>query len=786
VITLDSKAFVDEAEALLAAIRGGVLVHVQDGVRPAHLKVPLDYARLLNNYATEVDDDQVKGAAEALEMWLSMLAAESEAISQTRTNSLLDQISELEKALLAYRSKVSEGAPDLAEFLDESFETLQVNKGSSSTQHPPVLQNGAIRTLEPELVTVVVEDAVVPELPYSGPPETDPEILEVFGDETESLLESIQTNLRTLSESPSDRKALWEIKKNAHTLKGAASIVGLKKLSKLAHRVEDLLDRLSERNTDSDVSLVRLLGDTADCFKALSSGRDSAGIDSRVVSLHRRLDAALNAVSQSAENIPPPAPRKPPSASTLRNTNSGASARKAGSPIVRVSLERLDELVRNVTDLVASQSSFEQRFAAFGRQLDETHNNSLRLQKAMGKLEALNTNDSSKTDAPNGDSKQIMYELAETARDATLIYTELDKVRQNLSTLNAGQRALIDEIQERLMRLRNVEFGTIANRLQRTVRVTCDEEGKDAELIIENGRLEIDTQVIDALIEPLLHLLKNAVVHGIEWPETRRMLGKSELGKITVRVGNKGSNVVISVTDDGRGIAFRPLLEKAVASNLISRVEAEQMTPDRIRELIFLPGLTTAEKLSLNAGRGVGMSIVRESVAAAGGVISIETWPQKGTTFSIRIPRPFAEGPAPEHTEISPFEVMSNELSVLIVDDSPSVRLMTSRTIAKAGWHFETATNGIDALEKLRSIRLPNLILSDIEMPRMGGYEFVAALRDDEALKNIPVIFISSRTSDREHAVAAGASEYLTKPYDERRLIELIADLAVPSESVSN
>ena len=785
-ITLDSKAFVDEAEALLAAIRGGVLVHVQEGVRPGHLKVPLDYAHLLNGLASDIDDDQVRSAAEALEMWLSMLAAESEPISQTRTNSLLDQISEVEKSLLAYRSTVSAGAPDLADFLDESFETMQVHKGiTSSPTTPPDTRYAAEPDPEPERAQESQYD-----LQYSEPPETDPEILEVFGDETESLLESIQTNLQTLSQTPSDRKALWEIKKSAHTLKGAAGIVGLKKLSKLAHRVEDLLDRLSERNSDSDAGLVRLLGDTAECFKALSTGYDSGGIDAKVVSLHRRLDAALNAVSQSAEiaNTPGPATRRASTGpSRLQNAHSTASPRKSGSPIVRVSLERLDELVRNVRDLVASQSSFEQRFDAFGRQLDETHNNALRLQKAMGKVEGLRLDGGPLLpERSSGDSKQVMYELAETARDATLIYTELDKVRHNLSTLNTDQRALIDQIEQRLMRLRNVEFGSIASRLQRTIRVTCDEEGKDAELVIENGRLEIDTQVIDSLIEPLLHLLKNAVVHGIEWPETRRMLGKPELGKITVRVGNKGSNVMISVTDDGRGIAFRPLLEKAVASNMISRVEAEKMTPDRIRELIFLPGLTTAEKLSLNAGRGVGMTIVRECVAAAGGVISIETWPQKGTTFSIRIPRPFADVPTPDHIQVTPFETTPNELTVLIVDDSPSVRLMTSRAIVKAGWHFETAINGIDALEKLRSIRRPNVILSDIEMPRMGGYELVAALRDDETFKNIPVIFISSRTSDRDQASDAGGAEYLTKPYDERRLIELIADLAVPNHSVTH
>lgn len=122
----------------------------------------------------------------------------------------------------------------------------------------------------------------------------------------------------------------------------------------------------------------------------------------------------------------------------------------------------------------------------------------------------------------------------------------------------------------------------------------------------------------------------------------------------------------------------------------------------------------------------------------------------------------------------------------MIVDDSPSVRLTTSRVVEKAGWHVETAKNGIDALEKLKILPAPNVILSDIEMPRMGGFEFVAALREDESLKDIPVIFISSRTddADREQAAAAGVAEYLTKPYDQIQLMELINRLTITNELV--
>jgi chemosensory pili system protein ChpA (sensor histidine kinase/response regulator) len=421
----------------------------------------------------------------------------------------------------------------------------------------------------------------------------------------------------------------------------------------------------------------------------------------------------------------------------------------------------------------------------------------------------------------------------------------------------------------------------------------------------------MDTQILDALAEPLMHLLKNAVVHGIESPETRRLLGKPEIGEIVVTVSNEETHVVLTIADDGRGIALSAIREKAVSSGRISQERAAALTEEEICDLIFLPGLTTAEKLNLSAGRGVGMSIVKKSLESHRGQISIESHPQKGTVFSIRVPLTLAVTNAlmvragcqtvaipirlidevSEHTnadvlkdeefvyvvtddgkiplrplaglisssvksentkpyfnalrikcngnttmvavddilrteevvikslgrpldsingilgaailgngELVPIldmPVLLNtqtshiaqreippeptvELNVMIVDDSPSVRHMSSKIIANAGWVASTAIDGIDAIEKLRSLnKLPDIILSDIEMPRMDGYELVATLRRSDKFAKIPVIMVTSRSGDkhREKAIETGVSEYLTKPYDEKELISMIERL---------
>jgi len=191
VATSKSKAFIDEAEALLAEIRGGVLVHLQDGVHPAHLKNPLDCARLLNAQVQDTEDEEAIAAADALEAWLMLLVAETEQISDTRTRSLLDQIAELEVALFAYKAKEQISVLDVGDLIDESFEILRVDKNALTAAS-------------------LVRDKKKEDL------EVDAELLEGFNEEAESLLRSIKLNLEVLSARPKDRDALWEIKERPH------------------------------------------------------------------------------------------------------------------------------------------------------------------------------------------------------------------------------------------------------------------------------------------------------------------------------------------------------------------------------------------------------------------------------------------------------------------------------------------------------------------------------------------------------------------------------------------
>lgn len=708
--------------------------------------MPLNSARLLNAYAEKLGDQRVMDATDALAMWLGLLANEAGQISHTRTLSLLDQISEVEVALVACRR-----VEDAGDLIDESLVAL----GTPSTA--------------PRSAPHADVDAF----------EIDPEMIEVFREEASELVRNIRTNLDLLVAQPQNPEALWELKRSAHTFKGAAGVVGLRRLSELAHRVEDVLERFSQADDHASKRLVALLIEAADCLGDLSRDDASADVDPRIDVLLRGLDDVSKAASSSQAGGPPTAdengqPEHP-------SPDVQPAARK--SAIVRVSLDRLDELVRDVRELIQSRNVFEHSLAEFDDQLEECGNNLLRLKAATAKIEKRCSGNAAAGEQT--EFRQIAYELAETARDATVIDASLGSVKDGFESLFEHQRDLIGLIQERLMRLRNMEFGTIGTRLQRTVRVTCEEEGKNAELVIENGALEVDTQVIDALIEPLMHLLKNAVVHGIESGETRRLLGKPECGTIVVGVRRQNGHIHLSVTDDGRGIAFETLVERAVTAEVITRDEADSMPPERLRELMFLPGLTTAEQVNLNAGRGVGMSIIQQSVEAAGGNIWFETLPQKGTTFHVLLPLPFADMRVAEERVGTRAPVGGSH--VMVVDDSPSVRLTLSKLLERNGWSVATAMNGVDALNKITSMDdLPAIVLSDIEMPRMGGLELLAAMRADKSLSRIPFVFISSRPGeqDRRHALISGAAQYLTKPFDEAEVAAVVAKLAVRNEQI--
>ncbi len=788
--------------------------------------------------------------------------------------------------------------------------------------------------------------------------EIDSEMMEVFAMEAEDHLQNIASFLSVLEKTPNNREALLEIRRSAHTLKGSAGIVGFAKLSTLAHRVEDLLDYLAENEIEGNNKVFELLLASTECLEALSRGENSSEIEQNINELYQRFDKLLallkeseakelsavsfaesNAeITTSQVNIVPIASAEDleESAETAENQISVANNRS----IIRVSLDRLNSLVKLVNEMVISRSVFEQRIIELEQQIQELKHTTGRLRRSTNKLEvdfearALDNNfakgngigltkynslkslkreefDSLEFDQYT-DFHQTTRELIEAAGDTSAIHNDLDNIVSNLELLFDSQRTLIDEMQSSLLHLRMVPLHSLSSRLQRAVRVTATEENKLVDLVIENENVEIETEIIDAFIDPLIHILRNAVAHGIEPAETRKLLGKSERGKITLKAYSEGTHIVFKISDDGRGILAESLKEKAADMGFISEEETKAMSDEESYSLIFLPGLSTSKTVNQISGRGLGMNIVKSTILKRKGDIFVSSQLRKGTTFTVRLPMSLAvtrvllvkaneqtyafpikllrqvfevspaqfekirsskelkhQGVTYKFTHFNeilnlpvsprkhepkipllllethnksyalmidellhseevvikplgsllqkipdligatilgngnvvpvldlvnllkkqpervnrpkPVENKANELvNVLIVDDSPSVRQVNSAIVKSAGWRPILAKDGIEALEIIQAFReLPDIILTDVEMPRMDGYELLASLKREEELSSIPVIMITSRASEkhRQKAFDLGVTDYVSKPYEESALIEKIRRL---------
>ncbi|NBC22905.1 MAG: response regulator, partial [Gammaproteobacteria bacterium] len=507
--------------------------------------------------------------------------------------------------------------------------------------------------------------------------------------------------------------------------------------------------------------------------------------------------------------------------------------------------------------------------------------------------------------------QQLSRALGESASDMLdLKETLLFKARE-AETLLLQQARVNTELQEGLMRSRMVPFSRLVPRLKRTVRQVAKELGKQVELRAFNVEGELDRSLLERMVPPLEHMLRNAVDHGIEQPERRRAVGKEDAGRIDLRLSREGGDVVIEISDDGAGIDVERVRAKAVERGLM--MADADLRDDEISQFVLAPGFSTAASVTQISGRGVGMDVVHSEVKQLGGSISILSQPGKGTRFVLRVPFTVSvnralmvsvsddlyaiplntiEGivllspqeleqlyapdgntfeyagvpyriqylgsflgreyhPQPMGGSVPVVLVRSGEhavavhvdgvqgsreivvkslgpqfagvggisgatilgdgsvvvildllalirsqsaagipggrrarsgpartRTVMVVDDSVTVRKVTSRLLERQGMDVIVAKDGVEAVSLLQEQR-PDVMLLDIEMPRMDGFEVLRQVRHDERLRDLPIVMISSRTGTKHQDRAAdlGVNRFLGKPFQENELLATIDDL---------
>jgi chemosensory pili system protein ChpA (sensor histidine kinase/response regulator) len=626
----------------------------------------------------------------------------------------------------------------------------------------------------------------------------------------------------------------------------------------------------------------------------------------------------------------------------LRSGNTGPAqvqhlaARRTGpQEVVKVSAELLEELVNLAGETSISRGRMEQQVSDLSGSIEEMDSTIQRLQEQLRRLDI-------ETEAQvlfrqeqmmqheefdplemdrYSQLQQLSRSLIESASDLMdLKYTLADKTRDT-ETLLLQQSRINTDLQEGLMRSRMVPFSRLVPRLRRIVRQAATELGKEVDFELDNVEGELDRTVLERMVAPLEHMLRNAVDHGIEMPDERIAAGKNPNGRILLTLGREGGDVILRLIDDGRGINLKRVREKAVERGLMAA--DAQLADQDIIQFILHAGFSTAEKVTQISGRGVGMDVVHSEIKQLGGAMFIDSNWGSGTEFTIRLPftvsvnralmvqigddlyaiplnsiegivrvspfelehyyqddtarfdyagenylvrylgnlldssaQPKLDGqtlPLPvvlvrstEHTValqvdrllgsreivvktlgaqfsavrgvsgatvmgdgnvvvildlhamireqlalglqsailLEPFKIGAaieedmTEKTVMVVDDSVTVRKVTSRFLEREGFRVIAAKDGVEALQLLQD-HMPDVMLLDIEMPRMDGFEVAKNIRTSSRLKDLPIIMITSRTGEkhRERAFSLGVNKYMGKPYQEDLLLNNINEL---------
>ncbi|WP_293779483.1 Hpt domain-containing protein [uncultured Oxalicibacterium sp.] len=874
---------------------------------------------------------------QALEQVRSMLQhfALGEMPSEAR-----EQVQQLEGMLddFEYRSLVAADSAVITQ-QDDVTQTVAISVPSDEPDH------GALQSVPMSAASEEGDEAAL-----LLRDEIDADLLPVFIEEGRDILPQMGELLRAWEHQTDDVFASQAVLRLLHTLKGSARMAGAMTLGQHFHEMESYIENAVHVGQPAALALDDLLwryDQALQLFEQLQNGgaaTPSQALTSRTAGeVHAQQPVVLSEVLAPVPRTGVPSP-----------TATQAVTAPTSSSMVRVRADILDRLVNQAGEVSISRSRLENEVGTIKQSLGELSENVARLRDQLREIEmqaesqissSLGLSAEREFDPLEFDRFTRLQELtrmmAESVSDVGTVQQSLNQTLESASSGLASQARLTRDLQQDLMRVRMVQFASIAERLYRVTRQTAKEVDKRVNLDIRGGAVEIDRGVLERMTGPFEHLLRNAIVHGIESREERRSAGKNDIGELRVEVRQEGNEVVIQFSDDGQGLNLDSIRSKAASIGLLT--QDAPLSEAEASDLIFHPGFSTADEVTELAGRGIGMDVVRSEAASLGGRVITQSARGAGASFTIHLPltlavtqvvllstggRLFAvpavlveqvqqlkSGPltqayndgaifwqsqrvpmyflsallgdeeaAPVTQQYSPVLILKSgservavhvdevigsrevvvknigpQLSrmigiagatvlgsgeivlilnpvplaqraladnlraprmsvsdapadmgavaemtvatqksgsdpvqglrsvpvIMVVDDSLTVRRVTQRLLTREGYQVVVAKDGVDALQQLQSVT-PDVMLVDIEMPRMDGFDLTRNVRDDERTREIPIIMITSRTAakHRNVAMSLGVNAYLGKPYQEDRLLELIAGFVGRYESI--
>ena len=601
------------------------------------------------------------------------------------TEFLSDGISVLETDLLEISDTGEEGIEDIAAFKERyrfafPAEPAPLNYGQERITEQAIEQHA--QEAHEEESTGSYFDA----LPADD--EVPDEILEFFQPEAEEHLQVVSDCLISL-EGNNNPEEINRLFRAIHTVKGSAAQVGLKRLGAIAHRVEDLIGRLRDAEIEPSAAVVDLCLASVDVLKKTLHRQwaDESEMRAEVDSLLGRI----------AEFAPPEDEELEAAPATVTDTNTvsdtvtsqaPAMTRKQGkqsdagkaAKSVRIALERLDRMMNTVGELVINRTRMVGRVAELEKLVDTLGFSKERLQGKVSEFQekyefnrisnsrasepwSPNTTPQRLTSAAAGDTS-FWSDFSELemdryddfnilSRSMAEISADVNEVLSQLEGFIGRVEGDIDEftklahhLQDEFTAARMVPIGTLYSRLSRAVRDAASSAGKQVELDLTGSETELDNNIIQQISDPLVHLVRNSVAHGIEHADVRVAAGKSEAGKVSLRAYHRGNHIYIEVEDDGGGIDYDRVRQSAIERGLVSPETADRLTERDFREMLFHPGFSTAPAKTELAGRGVGLDVVRANLNVLNGEIDIQSTRGQGTKFTLKVPLTLIISPA--------------------------------------------------------------------------------------------------------------------------------------------
>lgn len=942
--------FIEEADTHIATLKQTLASSAEQGMAPsAHASMLA--AHTLASTSSALKLDCVAQIGQVLERWFNHALTATEPLAQETRSSITTAVDLLENMLASVREQQfpSEEAVQAGQQVTEALQHALAAIPTAQVAATEAEQIAAITAPELELAAAEESPAQKVLLAYSvnmlslpiepalqteaTATELDQELLTVFLEEAQELQSEIGTNLRAWRQQPDQSTARQAILRALHTLKGSARTAGVQQVSEQAHQMESdiqawhepsvstaLLDQL-EAQFDSIISAIEQIqnGSPAESIESVESIRPTELAEPLPVLAIKKAQARSESLfSPEVEEIVSDTPAEEEPESTARKM------------LLRVDAELIDRLINESGESSIVRSQVEAQLYNLEQYLQDLRESVDRMRSQLREMELLaETQIAADTSTPTTDQEKFdpleldrftrIQELprlmAESMDDIATIEKSLREV-QRTATMALDQQAYLNrQLQQSLLQLRTIPFSHYAERFHHIVRQVAKELGKQAELVIQGGHIELDRDVLDKISSPLEHLLRNALVHGIETPKERSRAGKEKTGKITLTLQQESNEIVLLLQDDGIGLNVETIREKARLLDLVVSETAQD--DEQWYSLIFTHGFSTLNDVTNIAGRGVGLDIVRNELGELGGNISVTSEKNQGTAFTLRFPVSLAvtqalmvkaadntyaiplatvehilemnaatfgvayeehhliwnnnrfplvylphlldvphDSPAikrsnrivllhageerlaihadamigqcevvvkpasPQVTNvpgiegatitgegnivlvINPLRLLQCEQVkerlaagpaapmdevvppsatapvVMIVDDSLTVRKVTSRLLERQGYEILIAKDGVGALQLLREI-VPAVMLIDIEMPHMDGFELIRTVRNNPELQAIPIIVITSRTAEKHRKVAEelGVSAFMGKPYQEDELLQHIERL---------